>query len=171
MTSELSGTRRHRDLLDHPVSAAMTHEPVCVTGDMTIRALAQEFDEHDISGAPVVGPDGRLVGVVSKTDVIRRCAQGVNEIPPAYLFEMLGAQSDDEMGMVPESLLVVQDFMTEDPITAKADEPLRDVIDRMVENRIHRVIIVDREQCPIGVLTTMDALRAVSGAARHESRD
>ncbi len=52
----------------------MTLEPVCVGPATTIRELARLFEENEISGAPVVNRSGRLVGVVSTTDLVRTLA-------------------------------------------------------------------------------------------------
>jgi CBS domain-containing protein len=43
----------------------MSVEPVCVNLSTTIRALAKVFEDNQVSGAPVVDREGRLVGVVS----------------------------------------------------------------------------------------------------------
>lgn len=138
----------------------MTAEPVCVSPATTIRELARVFEDHEISGAPVVDQQGRLVGVVSKTDLIRRCAEGTNDIPSAYLFEVLCEQGDqDENGeVIPEPLVCVEDFMTEDPVVVSPEVSGATVARLMFERRIHRVIVVDQEKFPLGVVTSLDLL-------------
>ena len=139
----------------------MTPEPVCVTPSTTIRQLARLLQEHEISGAPVVDEEGRVVGVVSKTDLIGRCVEGTIEIPPAYLFEMLSEQEyEGGASEVPpsEPQVSVQDFMTEDPVMVAPDLSVTAVARLMFEGRIHRVIVVDDEKFPVGIITSIDLL-------------
>lgn len=143
----------------------MTADPVCAKPSMTIRDLARLFEEHEVSGLPVVDHQGTVIGVVSKTDLIRRCAEGTDDLPPAYLFEVLSEQGeeDETAEVIPEPLVCVEDFMTEDPLTVSPDVPAAAVAKLMYENRIHRVIVVDGGKYPIGIITSMDLLSAFPG--------
>lgn len=139
-------------------SDVMIADPICVEPSATLRQLARILDEYDISGAPVVDPQGRVIGVVSKTDLIRRCAQGIVDVPPALLFEVLGEQSDEEAELIPEPLVCVQDFMSEDPLTVAPETSAESVARIMFESRVHRVIVVDDDRMPLGVITSLDLL-------------
>jgi CBS domain-containing protein len=139
----------------------MTADPVCISPSAGIRELARLLEEQEISGVPVVDQQGRVIGVVTKTDLIRRCSEGTDDIPPAYLFEILGDQGTDESGeLVPEPLVCVEDFMTEDPITVSRETPLPEIARVMSEKRIHRVIVTDGENFPLGIITSLDVLGA-----------
>jgi CBS domain-containing protein len=138
----------------------MVAEPVCVEPSTTVRQLARIFEENEISGAPVVDQEGRVVGIVSKTDLIRRCSEGSLDLPPAYLCEVLGEDSDEDSELIPEPLVCVQDFMTEDPVTVRLQTPAGQIARLMVEQHIHRVVVTDEERFPLGIITTMDLLRA-----------
>jgi CBS domain-containing protein len=143
----------------------MTADPVSVTPSATIRELARIFEENEISGAPVVNQSGSLIGVVSKTDLIRRCTEGTVHLPPAYLFEVLAEQGDgdeESSEVIAEPLVCVEDFMTEDPVTVKPDAPVDQVARLMFEKRIHRVIVVDHAKFPVGIITSLDLLGAFS---------
>jgi len=142
----------------------MTREPVCVTPSTTIAQLARLFEDNGISGAPVVDQQGSVIGIVSKTDLIRECSRGTANIPPAYLFEVLREQQDEEeaVEIEPEPDAVVEDFMTEDPVTVSPDAEAAAVAREMVERRIHRVIVVDEENFPVGIITSLDLLGVVS---------
>ena len=141
----------------------MTTEPVCVSPSTRIRELARMFEEHEISGVPVVDQEGRVIGIVSKTDLIRRCAEGTDELPPAYLFEVLSEQEDDDTSeVIPEPLVCVEDFMTEDPVMVGPDHSAASIARLMAEKRIHRVIVVDEDRFPVGIITSMDMLAAVA---------
>jgi CBS domain-containing protein len=143
----------------------MSPEPVCVSPSTRIRELAQLFEEHQISGAPVINQEGKVVGVVSKTDLIRRCTEGTDDIPPAYLFEVLAEQGEDEevSEIVPEPLVCVEDFMTEDPLMVSPDVSAAIIARLMCDKRIHRVIVADDEGFPVGLITTLDLLGAMTG--------
>ena len=137
----------------------MVPEPVCVEPSTTIRQLAQVFEENEISGAPVVDQEGRVIGVVSKTDLIRRCSEGTADIPPAFLFEAVYEQSGgEESESIPEPLICVDDFMTAEPVTVTPETPVAKVAQVMFESRIHRVVVVDQERFPIGIITSLDLL-------------
>lgn len=144
------------------VREVMTREPVCVDAGSTIRELARLFEEEEISGAPVVAGDGRLMGVVSNSDLIRRCSQGTPDAPPGYLFELLSDEADEadeDRTTMPEPLIVVEDFMSWDPVTCAPDELISAVAHRMAEVRIHRIVVVDKENFPVGIVTSLDLLR------------
>lgn len=141
----------------------MVADPVCVELSTTIRQLARVFEENEISGAPVVNQEGVVVGVVSKTDLIRRCSEGTLDVPPAFLFEVIAEQSGDDeetSDVIAEPLVCVEDFMTEDPVTVSPSTPLDTVASLMFEKRIHRVVVVDQEKFPLGIITSLDLLGA-----------
>lgn len=160
---QVGGARR---LTAHDV---MTPDPVCV-GPMTrARELARVFEEHAISGAPVLDHAGRIVGVVSRSDLLRRCAC-VRSPEPAYLFEP-ASQTDGDAGepapgaVVREPLVCVEDIMMPDPYTVSPDEPAGNVARAMVARRIHRAVVVDRNGFPVGIITSIDLLDAVTRQA------
>jgi CBS domain-containing protein len=145
----------------------MTTEPICVEPSTTIRELWSIFDRNEISGAPVVDQQGRAVGVVSKTDLLRRYSEGnVNEAA-SYLFEMLAEQGDLDQGkdIASEPHFSVNDVMTESPITAAPDTPVAEVARRMHDARVHRVIVVDKHDVPVGIITSLDLLRVFPSAS------
>ncbi len=140
----------------------MTADPVCAGPATTMHELARLFEEHEISGVPVVGPEGKVIGVASKTDLIRRCTEGTADIPPAYLFEVLSEQGGEEEAseVLPEPLLCVSDFMTEDPLMVSPELSAATVARLMFDRRIHRVIVVDDDKFPVGIITSLDLLGA-----------
>lgn len=144
------------------VKDVMTPEPICVEGSTSLRALAAIFEQNEISGVPVVGNGGRLVGIVSKTDLVHHALQRARGSLPAYYFEMMGEELGEEVEASPEEEPVVQDIMSDDPVTARVDERATEVAQRLVEARVHRAVVLDRQHCPIGVVTSLDLLRVLA---------
>lgn len=140
----------------------MTSDPLCVSPATTIVELARIFEDNDISGAPVVDAQGRAVGIVSKTDLIRQCARGSGEIPPAYMFEMLFEIEGEDAASTAaiEDRVHVEDFMTEDPIVVGLETPAASVARLMNEQRVHRVIVTDKDDFVVGIITCLDLVGA-----------
>lgn len=59
----------------------------------------------------------------------------------------------------------VGQFMTPDPVLVAVDTPLPELARRMVDAQVHRVIVVDHQRHPVGVVSSMDIL---AGIARHQ---
>jgi predicted transcriptional regulator len=137
----------------------MTKEPVCADPSMSLRQLARMLEDNEISGAPVVATNGRLIGVVSMTDLLRRAREAGPE--SGYVFEMLSENGDEESepDFASDHSPVVQDFMSEEPITASPEEQLGDVAARMAEHKVHRVIVVNVQNVPVGIVTSLDLLK------------
>ncbi|MGB9826870.1 MAG: CBS domain-containing protein, partial [Desulfofundulus sp.] len=55
----------------------MAREPVCLRPDDTVHHAARIFSEYEIDGAPVVDETGKLVGIFTKTHVMRAIAKGM----------------------------------------------------------------------------------------------
>jgi CBS domain-containing protein len=142
------------------VRDVMTKDTISVPPSMDIRELARMLDGNDISGAPVVDPADRVLGVVSKTDILHRALEGAPGSRGDFsFFDVL----DDDLGnaadMLPPDLGVVEEFMTTDPVTCRPDEALSTVAHRMAEEAVHRAIVVDEDGRLEGVVTSMDLLR------------
>jgi CBS domain-containing protein len=138
----------------------MMADPVTVTPSMNIREFARVLEENEISGTPVVDQQGTLVAVASKTDLVRQCVQGTIDLPPGYLFDLVGEQDmvESAADTLPDPPVNVQDFMTEGPVTVSPDAPLGAIARARTEAHVHRVVVVDPERYPVGIITTLDLL-------------
>ncbi len=53
------------------ISEVMTKKPITVSPESTIRAAAQTMLDNKISGLPVVGDEGKVVGIITESDIFR----------------------------------------------------------------------------------------------------
>jgi CBS domain-containing protein len=125
-----------------------------------------------IGGAPVVD-DGRLVGVVSRSDIVRHLAgeYAAESIATEYYWDFGGTTTLREAGSsaladastVEKALtdLTVRDLMIEDIISVVPETPVSLVAQLMLRHQIHRVLVVDGSRL-VGLVTTMDLTRLLA---------
>ena len=152
--------------LDAPLKSTvrdfMTRDPISVGESTTPRELARVLIEHAISGVPVVDAASRVVGVVSKTNLLEWCIRGGLGFGMANPLQSL-AESEAGTRVNAIDLGIVADFMTVSPLlTAGPDESIAAVARSMREHHMHRVIVVDEAGHLIGVLTTFDLLGLIA---------
>ena len=135
---------RAADIMSTPV--------ICLDEDSSIPSAVHVLRTHAISGAPVVGADGALVGVLSEADVLMKEAGygGLSEL--AYLGRPFG---DGELDR--QRARCVGELMTRNVVSARPEMPAREVAALMKRHEVNRVPIVDKDK-PVGIVTRADIL-------------
>ena len=148
------------------VHQIMTRKVTTVKADMPIVEAANLMLNHHISGLPVVGDTGKLVGIVSEGDFIRRSEIGTQRKRGRWLKVLLGpGPSGSEF--VHEQGRKVGEIMTPgvDLHTVTEDMLLEDVVQLMERQNVKRLPVV-RGESLVGIVTRSDLLRAVASLAR-----
>jgi CBS domain-containing protein len=156
---------------------ARTAADVMERGVITLSPEASLLDAHrlfveeGIHGAPVVDDEGKVVGVVTSTDLLRAVAEeheSAGVVSNEWLRDVLEFQPPAWSG--PEDFQDrlagrrVDDVMTVGAWTVQEDTPVREVADLMRRERVHRVWVV-KEKRPTGVVSTFDLLSLVRDGA------
>lgn len=150
---------------DRRVSEAMTRKVVSVSVNSTMSEAADLLCEHRISGAPVIDEQGRCVGVLSGTDFIHCKAA---ELDGSNIRQMLSATHPYGLYTIDEVRQdLVRRHMTSAVQTISEDCSLQQAARCLCQEHIHRLIVIDDECRPVGVLTSMD-LVAAAFSAQHE---
>lgn len=145
----------------------MTSPVITVTPDSDIRETAQRLLEHRISAVPVVDKAGRLVGIISESDLMRREDAGTGRQASWWL----SLFSDPERHMrayVKSHSLRVADVMTSNVVTVEEDTPVDEVADLLGRKGIKRVPVM-RNGAVVGIVSRADLLRGL--IARRASRE
>lgn len=137
----------------------MTREVVCIPRGMTLRGAAHRLIELDISGAPVVDDQGRCIGVLSRSDLVRFLDKGTSAHADPYE-EFTADWGLATLDALPATS--VADFMTRPVLTARADAGARELARMMQQSHMHRVVIVGEQGEVVGIVTAMDILGAVA---------
>lgn len=150
----------------------MSEKVICVKPETPVHDLIKILVKNRIHGVPVVNKEGKLVGVVSKTDIVafdKEVGKKQKTGARCSFYVDNGGNGDGKlMKALDESVkakdlgkAAVKDIMTPRVITA----PTTDTIDRlakiMYDEKIHRVVILEKGRV-VGVVSTLDILHAVS---------
>ncbi len=140
---------------------------ITVTEDAPLSEVETLLSENRITGMPVTDEAGELLGVISVTDLIERYTEDSDARPRRgrgfYDVSTYGLEDEDlETFEVPkESEETAGSLMTAEVLTVKADTPLRLVAKEMVKHKVHR-LLVNEGRKTVGIISTMDLLRAAS---------
>ena len=142
----------------------MTPHVITVQPDLSVRELVGVMTQHRIYGCPVVDDDGRLVGVVSVTDVLEEQNSHQPEVMPAedYYTQMHVEDVDLSKGfqLIEDGATRVADIMTPKIVCVDEEVSIKGVAATMVSRRIHRVFVVQHGRLT-GVITALDILKIV----------
>src|SRR5690348_6257783 len=116
----------------------MTKDVITVTPHTTIEKAAKIMLQTHISGLPVVDDAGKLVGVVSERDFLRRGEIGTGRRRPAWLEFFMGP-GRAAAEFVHERGRKVADIMTPDPVTVDEETPLEELVQLMEKKDIKRL--------------------------------
>lgn len=150
----------------------MTADPVTVPPDTPLEAVAALMAERHISGLPVVDAEGRLLGLVTDGDLMRRLSAKEDK-PASFFAALLGASADQAMAYARAHGRRVRDVMSTHLATVTEDATVEEVAHILETRRIRRVPVL-RDGRLAGVVSRADLLRAVmapveSGAAQDAS--
>jgi CBS domain-containing protein len=142
----------------------MTRQVVTIAPGAPILDAANSMLRHRISGLPVVDDAGRLVGIVSQGDFIRRTEIGTERKRGRWLKFLVGpgrAASD----FVHERGRKVEEVMTSEPRTVTEDATLEDIVELMERNNVKRLPVMRGDKL-VGIVTRSNLLQAVAGLTR-----
>ena len=143
----------------------MTRRVITVATGAPIVEAANTMLQNHISGLPVVDETGKLVGIISQGDFIRRAEIGTQRKRGRWLKLLLGS-GKVASDFVHERGRKVGEIMTLDPCTVTEDATLEDVVSLMEQNNVKRLPVMRGDQL-VGIVTRSNLLQAVAELARE----
>lgn len=144
----------------------MQKDVAYVRPNMTVKDLIQFLNEEGIHGAPVVDGEGTVVGVVSRSDIFQIWTdEDYDACAPTYHTmtedgEYMDLPTDLSEGHKAEETEIIE-IMSKSPLTASPDTSVGELAQRMLKEKVHRVIITEDNKV-VGIITSTDLLKAVS---------
>lgn len=142
----------------------MTRSVITVAPDATVLEAANLMLRHHVSGLPVVDTAGKLVGIVSEGDFIRRSEIGTQKKRGRWLRFLLGAGAT-ATDYVRENGRRISEVMTVDPVTVTEQTPLDQIVSSMERHGVKRLPVM-RDGKLVGIVSRANLLQAVAGLAR-----
>jgi CBS domain-containing protein/nucleotide-binding universal stress UspA family protein len=147
------------------VEQLMRREVQVVAADATVRDAATLLLERGIKSLPVVEADGRLVGIVTLGDLLRRA--GVSLRP-----SMVGGIPEGGMRDYLEGLAsrdrTCREIMSAQLVTVGPEAPAAEAVALLIRHHVKRLPVVDLEGRLVGIVSRVDLLRGLAGISEHD---
>jgi len=143
----------------------MTRPVITVTPEATIVEAANLMLQKHVSGLPVVEAAGKIVGIVSEGDFIRRSEIGTQRKRGRWLRFILGP-GKSASDFVHEHGRKVSEVMTKSPLTITEDTALEEIVELMEKNNVKRLPVIRGDKV-VGIVSRANLLQAVASLARE----
>jgi CBS domain-containing protein len=156
---------------DHPMIASdiMTRAVLAVDPQTPIVQAITLMTTRHVSGLPVLRADGRIVGILTEGDLLRRVELGTAGAPAGWLASFLLPGRCAET-YIQTHARRVGEVMTSDVITVSETTPLTEVAALMRRHRVRRLPVV-RDGRLLGIVSRADLVRVVGDALASEPID
>ena len=127
------------------VAELMQTEVQTAAPDASLDDASRIMADAHVSGLPVVDRRGRLVGVISTTDILASEEEAEDPATRVALYQETP----------------VQDLMTPRPVTIGPEAQLKEAAQQLLYADVHRLFVVDGDRL-VGVISTTDIVRAMA---------
>lgn len=146
------------------IAEIMTANPISVSPQTSLQEAIQILAEKKISGMPVVDVKGKLVGIISETDLTWQ-ETGVEAPPYVMLLDSViylqnPLKHNEELHKALGQ--TVGEVMSDRPVTIESDRPVREAARLMHEKKIRRLPVVNKESQLVGIITQGDVIRMMA---------
>jgi len=150
-------------MADLTAKEVMNKKVITIKKDASIEELSELLINNKISGVPVLDENSSLAGIVSEADII---VQNSDLHFPRY-FKLLDAiiylESLNKFKRSLQKHLAtkVEDIMTVKVKTVGEDTPINEIADIMLDNRVNRLPVMDKNDKLVGIITRADIVKSM----------
>jgi len=148
------------------VKDAMTASVKTITPEASLKDAAGTFAEHRIGGSPVVDREGRILGVLTDTDILLKERA---ELPSRGLRSLLHPHEASALASKVEAR-TVEEAMSVPAITAEPTWPVSEAAEVMLEHGVNRLPVVEDGRL-VGIITRHDLVRLFARSDSEIERD
>lgn len=158
----------------------MTVRVISLKPSDTLKHAVSVFAQYKITGAPVVDNKGRVVGILTEMDLLKRLEIGILDIsmhPVPGAKNALTAEPQGKISLksLPEALaavdhLTVSNLMTAPVVTVYPDDKIEEKVNLMLHRRIRRLPVVDKTGVLVGIISRKDIIQMLAGMDKGSGR-
>ena len=137
----------------------MTVDVVTVPPETPVAVVARLLSQRGLSAVPIQGPDGRLLGIVTESDLIRRLA-GEEDAPQGWFSGLFADPAEMADRYARTHGHTAGDIMTRDVVTVSEDANAAQIAKLLEEKHIRRVVVLSDGRLR-GIVSRSDLLRAI----------
>lgn len=145
------------------VKEIMTSEVVTVSTTDSVEQCAKLLQEHDISGLPVLDEAGKVAGMITEGDLIRRAsrvkAPGYLEILGGLIYLGSPKKFVDELQRAMS--LEAGQLMSKNLVSIKPEDTIEQAATLMVEKKISRLPVLDQNGKLVGIVSRRDIMSSL----------
>ena len=141
----------------------MNKKVITINKDASIKELSELLVDNKISGVPVLDENNNLTGIVSEGDII---VQNSDLHFPRYFKLLDGIIYLESLNKFKRSLqkhlaTKVEDIMTVKVKTVDEKTPINEIADIMLDNRVNRLPVMDKNNKLVGIITRADIVKSM----------
>lgn len=147
----------------------MQRDVVTVSPDSTLREALSLMTENHVTGLPVMDRFERCIGLITSSDILNYEQDNTGESDEGRVAEVYDAESQEwetvslsAFGLEKFGDVPVSEVMTRDLIWVDRNTPLKDVARRMIDEQVHRVLVMDVASRLYGILSAYDFVRVAA---------
>ncbi len=141
---------------------AMTKDVITVGPSTTVREIAALLVKHRISAVPVVSSEGRVLGIVSQTDLGHR-SETDTEKRRKWWLEVFADSDAKAREFIKSHGIVARDVMTRFVVSVSKETPLSEVAEILDTHRIRQVPVIQDGNL-VGMISRTDLVRKLAEA-------
>lgn len=141
----------------------MSRDVITVKEEMPVRELAELLWKNRISGAPVLDRDGKLIAVVTESDLIDQNKKVHIPTMISFLDSVVYLERPDKMKEDIKKMAgtTVRDIYSAKLVTVEEDTPLDEIASIMAEKNVHTLPVLSGGRL-VGVIGKTDIIRTLA---------
>jgi len=147
----------------------MQRDVVTVAPNDTLQDALTLMTENHTTGLPVMDGKSRCIGLITSSDILNYTQEHADESPECATTQLFDPETQQwetvllsAFGLERFGEVRVSEVMTRDLIWVDRCAPLKEVARRLIDDRVHRVLVMDDKASLYGIISTSDLVRVVA---------
>ncbi len=149
----------------------MQRDIVTVSPIDTLQQALELMTENHVTGLPVMDVNGRCIGLITSSDILSYEQEHADDAAQDRTRQFFDPETQQWESISPSAFgleeigdVRVEEVMTRELIRVDRGTPLRELARRMIDARVHRVLVMDDRANLYGIISAYDIVRVVAEA-------